>query len=201
MRNIAFTLTMLLGLVTSAQATEGDIDAGKQKSATCVACHSVDGNSAISMYPKIAGQHSEYIYKQLKEFKSGDRKDPVMAGMVAALSDQDMKDLAAYFSSQTMSAGETPEDVVEAGELLYRGGDMERGIPACIACHGPRGVGHSLAGFPKISFQHADYTKAQLEKFRSGDRANDMNGMMRDIAVKLTDKDIEVLSKYISGLH
>ncbi|NVK25299.1 MAG: cytochrome c, partial [Gammaproteobacteria bacterium] len=137
MRNIAFTLTMLLGLVTSAQATEGDIDAGKQKSATCVACHSVDGNSAISMYPKIAGQHSEYIYKQLKEFKSGDRKDPVMAGMVAALSDQDMKDLAAYFSSQTMSAGETPEDVVEAGELLYRGGDMERGIPACIACHGP----------------------------------------------------------------
>lgn len=201
MRNIAFTLTMLFGLVTSAQAVDGDVEAGKKKSATCVACHSVDGNSAITIYPKIAGQHAEYIYKQLKEFKSGDRKDPVMAGMVAALNEQDMKDLAAYFASQTMSAGETPEDVVEVGQSLYRGGDMERGIPACIACHGPRGVGHSLAGFPKVSFQHPEYIKAQLEKFRSGDRANDMNGMMRDIAVKLTDKDIEILAKYMAGLH
>lgn len=201
MRKIALTLTMLLGLVASAQAVEGDAEAGKAKSATCVACHGTDGNSALTIYPKIAGQHAEYIYKQLKEFKSGTRQDPVMAGMVAALSDQDMKDLAAYFSSQTMSAGETPEDVVEAGQYLYRGGDMERGIPACIACHGPRGVGHSLAGFLKVSFQHPDYIKAQLEKFRSGARANDKNGMMRDIAVKLTDKDIEILSKYMAGLH
>ena len=201
MRNIAFTLTMLFGLVASAQAVEGDVEAGKAKSATCVACHGTDGNSAIAMYPKIAGQHAEYIYKQLKEFKSGTRKDPVMLPMVAALSDQDMKDLAAYFASQTMSAGATPENVVEEGQYLYRGGDKERGIPACIACHGPRGVGHSLAGFPKISFQHPDYIKSQLEKFRSGERNNDMNGMMRDIAVKLTDKDIEILSKYMSGLH
>lgn len=201
MKNIAFTLTMLFGLISSAQAVDGDAEAGKNKSNTCVACHNADGNSSIAIYPKIAGQHAEYIYKQLKEFKTGVRKDPVMVGMVAALSDQDMKDLAVYFSSQTMSAGSTPENVVEAGEDLYRGGDMERGIPACIACHGPRGVGHSLAGFPKVSFQHPDYLKAQLEKFRSGDRANDMNGMMTDIAVKLTDKDIEILSKYISGLH
>jgi cytochrome c553 len=201
MRNIAFTLTMLFGLVASAQAVEGDVEAGKAKSATCVACHGTDGNSAIAMYPKIAGQHAEYIYKQLKEFKSGTRKDPVMLPMVAALSDQDMKDLAVYFASQTMSAGATPENVVEEGQYLYRGGDKERGIPACIACHGPRGVGHSLAGFPKISFQHPDYIKSQLEKFRSGERNNDMNGMMRDIAVKLTDKDIEILSKYMSGLH
>lgn len=201
MRNIAFTLTMLFGLVASAQAVEGDVEAGKAKSATCVACHGTDGNSAIAMYPKIAGQHAEYIYKQLKDFKSGTRKDPVMLPMVAALSDQDMKDLAAYFASQTMSAGATPENVVEEGQYLYRGGDKERGIPACIACHGPRGVGHSLAGFPKISFQHPEYIKAQLEKFRSGERNNDMNGMMSDIAVKLTDKDIEILSKYMSGLH
>jgi cytochrome c553 len=201
MKNIALTVAMLFGLIGSAQAVEGDVEAGKTKSATCAACHGADGNASLTMYPKIAGQHAEYLYKQLQEFKSGVRPDPVMAGMVAALSDQDMKDLAAYFSSQTMSAGSTPEDVVAAGELLYRGGDMERGIPACIACHGPRGVGHSLAGFPKVSFQHPDYIKSQLEKFRSGDRANDMNGMMRDIAVKLTDKDIEILSKYISGLH
>lgn len=201
MRNIAFTLTMFFGLIGAANATEGNAEAGKAKSATCVACHGTDGNSPITIYPKIAGQHSEYLYKQLKEFKSGTRPDPVMAGMVAALSDQDMKDLAAYFASQTMSSGTTPEDVVAEGEYLYRGGDMDRGIPACIACHGPRGVGHSLAGFPKISFQHPEYIKAQLEKFRSGDRANDSNGMMRDIAVKLTDKDIEILSKYMSGLH
>jgi cytochrome c553 len=201
MKNIALTVAMLFGLIGSAQAAEGDAEAGKAKSATCAACHGADGNASLTMYPKIAGQHAEYLYKQLQEFKSGVRPDPVMAGMAAALSEQDMKDLAAYFSSQTMSAGSTPEDVVAAGELLYRGGDMERGIPACIACHGPRGVGHSLAGFPKISFQHPDYIKSQLEKFRSGDRANDMNGMMGDIAVKLTDKDIEILSKYISGLH
>lgn len=201
MKNIALTLTMVFGLVTSAQAVEGDVEAGKQKSATCVACHGTDGNSTIAMYPKIAGQHAGYLYKQLKEFKSGDRQDPVMAGMVAALSDQDMKDLSAYFASQTMSSGSTPEDVIAAGEQLYRGGDMERKIPACIACHGPRGVGHSLAGFPKVSFQHPEYIKVQLEKFRSGDRANDMNKMMRDIAAKLTDKDIEILSKYMAGLH
>ena len=208
MRNIALSLTMLFGLIGSAQATDGDIEAGKAKSATCAACHGPDGNSTIGMYPKIAGQHEGYIYKQLKEFKlamtSGGkegRMNAVMGGMAMPLSDQDMKDLAAYFASQTMTSGSTPEDVIAAGQALYRGGDMERGIPACQACHGPRGVGHSLAGFPKISFQHPEYIKAQLELFRSGERANDMNGMMRDIATKLTDKDIEVLSKYMAGLH
>jgi cytochrome c553 len=208
MRNIAFTLTMLVGLIGSAQAVEGDAEAGKTKSATCAACHGADGNAAIAIYPKIAGQHAEYIYKQLKEFKLGmstngkeGRYDPVMSGMALPLSDQDMKDLAAYFSSQTMKSGSTPEDIVKVGQDLYRGGDMERGIPACLACHGPRGVGHSLAGFPKISFQNPDYIKAQLEKFRAGTRHNDMNGMMQDIAVKLTDKDIEILSKYMAGLH
>lgn len=208
MRNIAFTLTMLVGLIGSAQAVDGDADAGKTKSVTCAACHGADGNASVAIYPKIAGQHAGYIYKQLKEFKLGmtsggkeGRYDPVMSGMAAPLSDQDMKDLAVYFSTQTMSSGTTPEDVVEVGQSLYRGGDMERGIPACLACHGPRGVGHSLAGFPKISFQHPEYIKAQLEKFRDGSRNNDMNGMMRDIAVKLTDKDIEILSKYMSGLY
>jgi cytochrome c553 len=208
MRNIAFTLTMLVGLIGSAQAVEGDAEAGKTKSAPCAACHGADGNAAITIYPKIAGQHAGYIYKQLTELKLGmtsggkeGRYDPVMSAMASPLSDQDMKDLAAYFSSQTMTSGSTAEDVVVTGQDLYRGGDMERGIPACLACHGPRGVGHSLAGFPKISFQNPDYIKSQLEKFTAGTRHNDMNGMMRDVAVKLTDKDIEILSKYMSGLH
>lgn len=208
MRNIALSLTLLFGLISSANAVTGDAGAGKTKSATCGACHGPDGNSAMAMYPKIAGQHADYIYKQLKEFKLGmetggkeGRYDVAMSGMAMPLNDQDMKDLAVYFAGQTTKSGSTPENVVEEGQLLYRGGDMERGIPACIACHGPRGVGQSLAGFPKVSFQHPDYIKLQLEKFRSGDRKNDKNGMMRDIAVKLTDKDIEIISKYMAGLH
>jgi len=208
MRKLALPVMLLLGLVGQAAATEGNIEAGKAKSVTCAACHGPDGNSPTDMYPKIAGQHAGYIFKQLKEFKLGastggkeGRNNAVMAGMVAALSEQDMRDLAAYYASQTMKSGTTPEDVVEAGQKLFRGGDMQRGIAACIACHGPRGVGHSLANFPKISFQHAAYIKTQLESFRNGSRANDMNGMMRDVAKKLTDEDIEILSKYLGGLH
>ena len=210
MKKLALSLTMLVGVLSAnnAAAFDGDASAGKDKSATCAACHGADGNAPVTMYPKIAGQHAEYLYKQLKEFKLGmtsggeeGRADPVMGGMAMPLSDQDMKDLSAYFASLNMSEGTTPEDVVEQGEMLYKAGDAERGIPACAACHGPRGNGTSLAGFPKISFQHAEYLKAQLEKFRDGTRANDHNGMMRDIAKKLTDEDIEVLSKYLGGLH
>ncbi len=210
MKKIALSLTMLVGMLTAnnAAAFEGDINAGKDKSAVCAACHGADGNSVVSMYPKLAGQHAEYIYKQLVDLKQGmvsggkeGRMDPVMSGMAMPLSDQDMKDLAVYFSSLNMKAGETPEDVVEAGKKLYKAGDAERGIPACTACHGPRGNGNGLAKFPKVSFQHADYIKGQLVKFRDGTRRNDPNGMMSDIAKKLTDKDIEILSKYLGGLH
>lgn len=208
MRKIVIPLALLLGFASQATAVEGNVEAGKAKSATCAACHGPDGNSPTDMYPKIAGQHASYIFKQLKEFKLGastggkeGRNNAVMAGMVAALSEQDMKDLAVFYASQTMKPGSTPEDVVAEGQQLFRAGDAARGIPACIACHGPRGVGHSLAGFPKISFQHAAYVKTQLESFRNGSRANDMNGMMRDISKKLTDHDIEVLSKYVGGLH
>lgn len=208
MRKLALPVMLLVGLIGQAAAVEGNAEAGKAKSATCAACHGPDGNSPADMYPKIAGQHAGYIVKQLKEFKLGmtsggkeGRNNAIMGGMVAALTEQDMFDLAAYFSSQKMKPGTTPEDVVAKAEKLYRGGDMARGIPACIACHGPRGVGHSLAGFPKISFQHSAYIKTQLESFRAGTRANDMNGMMRDVAKKLNDDDIAALSKYLGGLH
>lgn len=210
MKKLALSLTMLLGAVAAnhAVAFDGDVEAGKAKAATCVACHGAEGNKPLPNHPKLAGQHAEYLFKQLKEFKLGmtsggkeGRVDPVMGGMAMPLSEQDMKDIAAYFASVAMEAGETPEDVVELGQKLYKAGDAERGIPACAACHGPRGNGTSLAGFPKISFQNPDYVKVQLEKFRDGARANDHNGMMRDLAKKLTDKDIEILSKYIAGLH
>lgn len=129
------------------------------------------------------------------------RLEPVMSGMAMPLTEQDIMDLSAYFASLPMADNTTPEEVIPEGKALYLAGDMERGITACVACHGPRGNGTSLSGFPKISGQHADYVKAQLEKFRSADRANDMNAMMRDIAKKLTDEDIDTLSKYVGGLH
>lgn len=180
---------------------QGDIEAGKAKSATCVACHGEDGNSPSNLYPKLAGQHESYLEKQLIEFKSGQRNDPIMMGMVMALSEQDMKDLAAYYASQTATPETVSPEVAEAGKNLYMGGDINRDIPGCTACHGPRGNGLELAKFPKISNQHPAYIKAQLEKFRSKARENDPNGMMVDVAAKLTDADIELLSNYISALH
>lgn len=207
MKKLCLLVCMTLGSTGSAIA-EGNPEAGKAKSAICAACHGIDGNSMIPMNPKIAGQHAGYLVKQLKEFKLASqtggaegRNNAVMNGMAAPLSEQDMEDLAAYFASQEAIAGETPENYVQAGQALYRGGDSERGIPSCSACHGPDGSGMGLAGFPDISGQHPEYIATQLKAFRSGDRANDMNGMMRDIATKLTDEDIDILSNYLAGLH
>ena len=207
MKNIGLLVCLFLGFSVSA-ATQGDAEKGKAKSVTCGACHGADGNSAIAMNPKLAGQHANYLVKQLAEFKLASqtggkegRNNAVMNGMAAALSEQDMRDLAAYYSSQEATPGEASEDAVELGNKLYVGGDLERGITACIACHGPKGNGTSLSGFPDISGQHADYIASQLKAFRSGDRANSLNGMMADIAKRMTDKDIEVISSYVSGLH
>jgi len=200
MNKLLVAVIAVLSFINVAQA-QGDIEAGKTKSTTCVACHGADGNSPSNLYPKIAGQHASYLVKQLQEFKSGDREDPIMAGMVAGLSEQDMEDLAAYFASQTMTPETVSPEVAEAAKKFYMGGDKERGIPGCTACHGPRGNGLELAKFPKISGQHPAYLKSQLEKFRSNLRHNSHNGMMKDISAKLSDDDIELLSEYISALH
>jgi cytochrome c553 len=200
MNKLLVTLITVFGFSNMAFA-QGDVEAGKEKSATCVACHGADGNSASDLYPKIAGQHKSYLEKQLLQFKSGERDNAIMLGMVAALSEQDMKDLAAYYASQEATPETVSAEIAVAGRDLYMGGDKQRGIPACSACHGPRGNGLELAQFPKISNQHPAYIKAQLEGFRSKMRNNDPNGMMVDIAAKLTDADIELLSKYISALH
>ncbi|MDK9737828.1 cytochrome c4 [Vibrio sp. D404a] len=202
-------LALILSLLASCSVwAQGSIEAGKAKSQTCVACHGADGNSLITQYPKLAGQHEKYLEKQLKDLKLGmtsggkqGRNEPVMGAMAMPLSEEDMADLAAYYASLPISNNSTPENVVEEGKVLYTAGDAERGLTACIACHGPRGNGTELSGFPKISGQHAEYIKLQLEKFRDGSRNNDMNAMMRDVAKKLTDADIETLSKYVGGLH
>ena len=186
----------------------GNPEAGQEKAQVCAACHGPDGNSPTGGFPIIAGQHERYIVKQLMDYKLGaetngeqGRLNMIMAGQVANLSEQDMYDLAAYFASQENEVGATPEEVVEPGMALFMGGDAERGITACAACHGPSGLGVGQAGFPLLSGQHPEYTQLQLEQFRSGERANDPNGMMRSVAGKLTDEDIEVLSQYIRGLY
>lgn len=202
-------LALILSLLASCSVwAQGSIEAGKEKSQTCVACHGADGNSLLGMYPSLAGQHAKYLEKQLNELKLGmtsggkqGRFDPVMSGMALPLSEQDMADLAAYYASLPLAHKTTPENFVTQGKALYTAGDSERGLTACIACHGPRGNGTELSGFPKISGQQVDYIKAQLMKFRDGTRENDMNAMMRDIAQKLTDEDINTLSNYMGGLH
>lgn len=189
-----------LALLGTAQAA-GDAEAGKTKSAMCAACHGPDGNSAVPDFPKIAGQHADYIYKQLQDYKSGARQNATMNGMVAALSDQDMADLAAYFSSQKGTVGTAEEDKVALGETVYRAGNAASGISACAGCHGPAGAGNPMANFPHLSGQHAAYTAAQLKYFRDGTRANDAGSMMRGVAKKMTDAEIEAVAQYIQGLN
>ncbi|MGQ4277331.1 c-type cytochrome [Pseudidiomarina sp. E22-M8] len=208
MKKLVLFVGLYLGLTGATFAASGDAVAGKEKSQVCAACHGPTGSSPSDMYPKINGQHASYLTKQLHDYKLAaetggkeGRANAIMQGQVASLSDQDIADLAAYFASQDPMQGTAPEDVVAAGQKFYLGGDTERGITACVACHGPRGDGMALAVFPDISGQYPAYLKTQLEKFRSGERANDMNGMMRDVAAKLTDKDIELLSQYMSGLY
>jgi len=205
MKRILLTLLLGLGALNTASAIEGDAEAGKSKSAMCAACHGVDGNAAVPIYPKLAGQGAAYIAKQLADFKLGltsggkeGRADPIMGGMAMALSEQDMANLGAYYASQTISAGS--DTTSEIGKSIYLGGDASRGVTACVACHGVTGKGMAQAGFPAIASQNSAYIKSQLEKFRSGSRANDNASMMRKIAMRLEDKDIEALTQYIASL-
>ena len=187
---------------TGVAQAAGDAAAGKAKAtAVCAACHGADGNSGVNpLWPKLAGQHPKYIMKQLHDFKAGKRKDGTMAPMAAPLSDEDMENLAAYFSSQTRTIGEAAKDKVALGEKLYRAGGSN-GAPACSGCHGPAGGGNALANFPSLSGQSAAYVAKQLKDFRSGARSNDMNGMMAGVAAKLTDAEIEAVAQYVQGLH
>lgn len=185
-------------------ASVGDPEAGAQKTETCVACHSTDGNSTVGMWPKIAGQYESYLVKQLFEYRKGpegDRYEPSMFGMVQGLSDQDIYDLAAYFSQQKMTDGMTQGQYLERGQKLWRGGDLAKGITACAACHQSQGLGNELAKYPRLRGQNAEYTADQLKKYRSGERKSDMNGIMRMIAAKMSDEDIDAVSSYAAGLQ
>ncbi|WP_413113123.1 c-type cytochrome [Thaumasiovibrio sp. DFM-14] len=207
MNKLVLIMTLVISLPLAA---EGDIEAGKVLATekTCVACHGANGVSLIPENPNLAGQHQNYLAKQLREFKlamgSGGeegRVNPVMGGMAMGLSEREITDLAAFYASLTPPDGTSPEFSLAVGKQLYFAGDAERGLTACTACHGPRGNGTPSSGFPRISGQHADYIKTQLMQFRAGTRANDANEMMRAVAMKLTDAEIETLAAYLGGLH
>jgi len=208
-RYLLLSLFLAAGAVQAEEKASVQPDLVKAKQTAeqvCGACHGVDGNSQIPTNPKLAGQHAEYLAKQLRNFKSVDgkpaeRANPVMAGMAAMLSDGDILNMAAYFSAQTQKPDSAKnKDTIELGQKLWRAGDIKRGIPACAACHGPAGAGLP-AQFPRLSGQFADYTEVQLKSFRAGERANDPNKMMRTIALKMTDPEIKAVSDYAAGLR
>jgi cytochrome c553 len=211
MRLSFFAVFLAFGVHTSLFAADvglvGNSEAGQTKSAACVACHGVDGNSVDPQYAKIAGQHADYLVRHLHLFKSGERENAIMAAQAALLSDQDMSDVAAYFATQKIRAGITDEPLVARGQALYRGGAGTIGasIPSCMGCHGPAGRGNPAAKYPLIAGQHGAYIKTQLERFRAGmvygkdDNANKL--IMSQVAKNLSDADIEALSSYIEGLH
>ncbi len=201
MKKVVWIASLALALTGAVQAA-GDVQAGKAKSAVCAACHGADGNgsSANPLFPKLAGQHPKYIVKQLRDFKAGARKNQTMAPMAAPLSDQDMENLAAYFSSQQHSVGAAAADKVAQGEQIYRAG-LAKGVPPCSGCHGPAGAGNAAAGFPSIGGQNAAYVAKQLKDFRDGARSNDPNSMMRGVVALMNDRDIEAVAQYVQGLH
>lgn len=208
--NLLKTLSfVVLAVVAGVSQAAGDAAAGQAKSAMCAACHGADGNSPVAMYPKLAGQGEKYLAKQLRDFRGGVRANPIMMGMAAGLSDQDIADLAAFYAAQKNTAQAADPAQVKAGEKIWRGGNPATGVAACTGCHGPSGRGNAGAAYPALRFQHADYVEAQLKAFRAaarGDigvdhRANDAEGIMRGVARGLSDSEIKAVAQYVSGLY
>lgn len=216
MKNLTkYAIVSLAALATVQTASAaGDATKGEGLTAMCAACHGQDGNSAAPNFPKLANLGEKYLTKQMQEIKSGNRKVLEMTGMLNAMSDQDLADIAAYFSSQSMQlsgakeidiqlqSGLKSEDPIALGAKVYRAGNTESGTPACSGCHSPRGQGNSPAGYPRLSGQHPEYIEKQLKAFRSGDRVNDGDTkIMRNVAQYMTDAEIKAVANYIAGLN
>jgi cytochrome c553 len=183
---------------------QGDATAGQAKSAICSACHAADGNSLVPNWPKLAGQHEQYLVRQVTLIKAGARPVPEMMGITPGLSDQDILDISAYFSAQQNSGGVADESKIVLGERIYRAGNADSGVPACMACHGPAGEGNPLSGYPVLAGQHALYTSSMLSRFRQGDHWGDGDApskVMNGSASELTNEEIEAVASYIQGLY
>ncbi len=199
------TLAVAIAVASAGSAVAQD-KAPSVASQVCASCHGTDGNSSAPVNPKIAGQGIDYLHKQLRDFKAVDgkkplRESPIMNGMVANLSEGDMKGLAAYYAGQALKpAAAADKDLAALGQKLWRGGDLGNGVPACAGCHGPAGAGVP-AQYPRLAGQYADYVAAQLTAFREGRRANDPNSMMRGVAARMTDRQIRAVAEYAAGLR
>lgn len=203
MKNIIVSCIVLLLSLAGTVHAAGDAEAGKNKAATCIGCHGVDGNSMAPDFPKLAGQGEKYFVKQIADFKANkSRQNAMMLGMVAALSDQDAADIGAYFAAQKLtSAAPADESQLELGREIYKGGNLQTGVPACQGCHGPTGAGNSAAGYPQLAGQYTGYTLAQLNAFKAGTRSNDDRKLMRSILALMTDEEINAVTHYIASLN
>ena len=202
MKRLIAGVVLGVGLTAMAHGA-GDPAAGEQNAAVCAGCHGQGGAKPVmAVYPKLSGIGERYTYLQLVDIKNGDRSVPEMTGLLDAMSDQDLQDLAAYFNEQDMVVGQADPELVEQGQALFRGGNMASGVPACSGCHNPRGTGNEPAGYPALSGQTAEYVAKQLNAYRSGERAGGANAaIMMDVASKLTDAEIEAVANYVSGLN
>jgi cytochrome c553 len=191
---ILTSITLFLGA--------GNPDSGEEKVAVCSACHGADGNSVVGLWPSLAGQNEKYLVKQLRLVKSGDRVIDSMVGLLDNLQDSDLQDIAAFYASQRNKVGQADELKVELGRKLYYAGNLEKGIPACSACHSPRGLGNGPAAYPLLSGQQPDYVAKALKDYRAGERVNeDPSKIMAAIAYKLDDVEIDALSSFVHGLY
>ena len=191
-----------ISLSCSTSWAMGDPAAGKEKSASCAACHGVDGNSVNPEWPKLAGQHQGYLVKQLTYFKDGERVNETMKGMASNLTEQDREDLAAYYSSQKVKIGVADPSLVDFGQKIYRSGNASSGVAPCMGCHGPNGAGNPASNYPALRGQNAQYIENQLRGFASGQRHNEnAKKMMQILASRMTDREIRAVASYIQGLH
>jgi cytochrome c553 len=196
---------LVLGLLISitantyaAEPPQGDASRGQVASSACQGCHGPDGNSFSPDWPNLASQNANYLSKQIHDFQSGARKDPTMSSMVVGLAERDIADIVAYFSSQTVKGDATSQSA--AGQKLYMGGNRYTHVPACAGCHGPHGVGNGPGAIPHLAGQKAGYLGKTMRDFKSGTRSNDRNQIMRDIAGKLTEKEITALAQFLAGM-
>jgi len=199
--SVIVPLFALCSLGAGAALAAGSAEKGEAKATACIACHGAQGNSANPEWPNLAGQHEQYIRKQLQAFKSGVRKNPLMTPMAMSLSDDDMEDLGAYFSAQKPAGLEADPSKLALGQRIFRSGDPKSGVPACASCHGPNGKGDGGAAYPLIRAQYATYVAAQLRNYRAGTRQTDLNKMMREVASTMSDEQIDAVASYVQGLR